>query len=121
MSLSRFFFEFCQTLISFIAASAVIGQLNIFVLMALFMLLVVKYVVRKRIDKAIIKIREDLVRINRKNGYLVSILSNKDQVRDLKMNRGIFFAQNSECNIMIRERSRRCSQGKESCSVFRLL
>ena len=85
------FFEFCQTLISFIAASAVIGQLNIFVLMALFMLLVVKYVVRKRIDKAIIKIREDLVRINRKNGYLVSILSNKDQVRDLKMNRGIDF------------------------------
>lgn len=85
------FFEFCQTLISFIAASAVIGQLNIFVLMALFLLLVVKFVVRKRIDKETIKVREDLVRINRKNGYLVSILSNKDQVRDLKMNRGIDF------------------------------
>lgn len=90
--------------------------------MALFMLLVVKYVVRKRIDKAIIKIREDLVRINRKNGYLVSILSNKDQVRDLKMNRGIdFLCSKFRMQYYDSREKQECSQGKESCSVFRLL
>ncbi len=84
-------FDFANSFVSFVAASVIVCRLNVWVFVTLILLIVVRFLVKKNLDKASFQVRQEMTRLNRRSHYLSSLLNDKNTIKDVKLGHLIWF------------------------------
>ena len=84
-------FDFISNLLTFAGSVYIISSLNVYVLIFLIIFTCIDFVVNKKRDELMYKLKKETTRINRKKNYTIGLLSNKSAMKDLLLNDSLEF------------------------------
>lgn len=84
-------FDFISNLLTFAGSVYIISLLNVYVLIFLIIFTCIDFVVNKKRDELMYKLKKETTRINRKKNYTIGLLSNKSAMKDLLLNDSLEF------------------------------
>lgn len=84
-------FDFISNLLTFAGSVYIISSLNVYVLIFLIIFTCIDFVVNKKRDELMYKLKKETTHINRKKNYTIGLLSNKSAMKDLLLNDSLEF------------------------------